>query len=121
MLELGYANNIARRGSDGILGITYDHTFNFTRNFEEPKRYALHPFLDVGYTRFFLGSNALHYGGGLLWHYSTIDERGFRLEYRGYSISGQSPISMTCSPGSAHNRVRFRIQEGAEDVEEQAQ
>ena len=92
MLELGYSHGVASPGSDGLVAVTYDHTLNLTRS-TSPKRNVIHPFLDVGYTRFFLGGNALHYGGGLLWHYSSVDSKGFRLEYRGYSIAGQTPIS----------------------------
>lgn len=93
MLELGYAHDIAVPGNDELFAVSYDQTFNFTTESSPPKKNLFHPFLDVGYTRFFLGGNALHYGGGLLWHYSSVDSKGFRLEYRGYSIAGHDPIS----------------------------
>ena len=38
-----------------------------------------------------------------------------------YTVSGNCPaVGVTCSPKIAHNRIRFRIEEEAEDVEEQA-
>jgi hypothetical protein len=92
MLELGYVNNIVRKGNDGLAAVTYDHTFNWDRRPEISKRNVFHPFFDIGYTRFFLNGNALHFGGGLLWHYGSSDN-GYRLEYRGYSIFGQGTVS----------------------------
>jgi hypothetical protein len=91
-LELGYAHNLVKVSDDGAFGITYDHTLNFTKSFDTSQKNRFHPFFNIGYTRFFLGGNAVHYGGGILWKYGGTDN-GFRLEYRGYSLPGQGPVS----------------------------
>jgi hypothetical protein len=87
-LELGTARLPYGPTLDGTFSATYRMTVNTSAG-QTGKRAVL-PYLDGGYTRYFINGNALHYGGGVLWKISGQYEQSkvLGLEYRESIIAG---------------------------------